>query len=118
MDKCRTCLSSGSDDFFGLMAQTITQLFVSCTNAGGAVTSDGESLCASNAMFELCTALKDGSSGEASWASYEKFGSESERGYGERVLYITDPEAAAPDATESASAREAASARTTESASA
>ena len=126
MDECRTCLSSGSDDFFGLMAQTITQLFVSCTNAGGGVTSDGESLCASNAMFELCTSLKDGSSGESSWASYEKSGSESEREYGERVLDITDPEAAAPqssseptapETTASVSASGTAAPKTTESAS-
>ncbi|RGP76884.1 hypothetical protein FLONG3_4967 [Fusarium longipes] len=71
MDGCRTCLSSNSDaEFFDNTAKLVTQLFVSCTNAGGAVYSDGNSLCASNSYREACVSL--GTDGKASWASFEE----------------------------------------------
>lgn len=69
---CRSCLSDNSDsDFFNAMSSTLSQLMVSCTNAGGSVSSDGSQICAGNAMFEACTALRDNSTN--SWASYEVF---------------------------------------------
>ncbi|KAG8671991.1 hypothetical protein FPOAC2_05356 [Fusarium poae] len=71
MDGCRTCLSSNTnEDFFDNMAKLVTQLFVSCTNAGGAVYSDGNSICASNSYREACVSL--GTDGKASWASFEQ----------------------------------------------
>jgi hypothetical protein len=71
MDGCRTCLSSNTDeDFFDNMAKLVTQLFVSCTNAGGAVYSDGNSICASNSYREACVSL--GTDGKPSWASFEE----------------------------------------------
>ena len=72
--QCRDCLSSPDNDFFNNLASMITQLFTSCTNAGGNVVSDGESICASNAMWDLCASLKDGGdNGALSWASFERF---------------------------------------------
>ncbi|PCD34539.1 hypothetical protein FGRA07_08857 [Fusarium graminearum] len=71
MDGCRTCLSSNTnEDFFDNMAKLVTQLFVSCTNAGGAVYSDGNSICASNSFREACVSL--GTDGKPSWASFEQ----------------------------------------------
>ena len=71
MDGCRTCLSSNTDeDFFDNMGKLITQMFVSCTNAGGAVYSDGNSICASNSYREACASL--GTDGKPSWASFEQ----------------------------------------------
>ncbi|KAL2156630.1 hypothetical protein VTH82DRAFT_1375 [Thermothelomyces myriococcoides] len=99
MDKCRTCLSSGSDeDFFNNLSRTITQLFVSCTEVGGGITSDGESICASNAYFEGCAALK--TDGKPSWASFETFASTAafdagERSNGTYVLDISDDQESA-----------------------
>ncbi|KAF5714471.1 hypothetical protein FMUND_7386 [Fusarium mundagurra] len=73
MDGCRTCLSSNSEhEFFDNTAKLVTQLFVSCTNAGGGVTSDGNSICASNAYREACVSL--GTNGKPSWASFEQEG--------------------------------------------
>src|SRR4051794_6368964 len=40
LDTCTDCLSG--NDFFDNLARTISQLFVSCTEAGGNVVSDGE----------------------------------------------------------------------------
>ena len=95
MDQCRTCLGSGNEagmnSFFDIMARTVTQLFVSCTNAGGGVVSDGTSICASNAMFRLCTALKDKSSKDPSWASDEDFRDNSKHN-ATFVLNISVPE--------------------------
>ncbi|KAF4966366.1 hypothetical protein FSARC_5936 [Fusarium sarcochroum] len=71
MDLCRSCLSNGNAGFFKLVSKHITQLFVSCTNAGGAVTSNGTSICASNAYGEACVSLA--ANGKTSWASYEDF---------------------------------------------
>ncbi|KAF4457935.1 hypothetical protein F53441_288 [Fusarium austroafricanum] len=72
MDGCRNCLSgSGDEEFFDNVAKLVTQLFVSCTNAGGGVRSNGHSLCASNAYREACLSL--GVNGKPSWASYEVF---------------------------------------------
>ncbi|KAJ4247447.1 hypothetical protein NW762_013122 [Fusarium torreyae] len=73
MDGCRNCLSPGSlkDDFFDNVSRLVTQLFVSCTEVGGGVTSDGSSICASNAYREACVSL--GTGGRKSWASFEVF---------------------------------------------
>ncbi|KAM0415762.1 hypothetical protein ACHAPT_013267 [Fusarium lateritium] len=88
MDGCRMCLTSGSDDeFFDNMARLVTQLFVSCTNAGGGVTSDGESICASNSYREACVHL--GTGGQPSWASFEEFESKAD-GNSSYVLDIDD----------------------------
>ncbi|KAF4960682.1 hypothetical protein FGADI_761 [Fusarium gaditjirri] len=73
MDGCRMCLSSNSEhEFFDNTAKLVTQLFVSCTNVGGGVTSDGNSICASNAYREACVSL--GTNGKPSWASFEEDG--------------------------------------------
>ncbi|KAH6856993.1 hypothetical protein B0I37DRAFT_368960 [Chaetomium sp. MPI-CAGE-AT-0009] len=88
MNGCRSCLSPGSldnDDFFDNLSRTITQLFVSCTEAGGGINSDGESICASNYYFEACASLKG--DGQPSWASYEVF-AKGEKGNGTYVLDI------------------------------
>ncbi|KAF4451318.1 hypothetical protein F53441_5740 [Fusarium austroafricanum] len=89
MDGCRTCLSPGSleDDFFDNVSRLITQLFVSCTNTGGGVRSDGSSLCASNYYREACVSL--GTNGKRSWASYEVFESK-EGGNSSYVLDIAE----------------------------
>ncbi|KAM6517680.1 hypothetical protein FSOLCH5_008647 [Fusarium solani] len=88
MDGCRMCLSSGSDhEFFDNMARLVTQLFVSCTNAGGGVTSDGVSICASNYYREACVSL--GTGGRASWASFEEFESDT-KGNSSYVLDIDE----------------------------
>ncbi|KAK4466842.1 hypothetical protein QBC42DRAFT_215724 [Cladorrhinum samala] len=91
---CRACVAyrSWSDDnFFDNYARTIQQLFVSCTEIGGAVTSDGGSICASNAQWRACTGLREGGRGvkEPSWASYEIFGT-SNKGNGTQVLNIAE----------------------------
>ncbi|KAL4731177.1 hypothetical protein ACLX1H_000138 [Fusarium chlamydosporum] len=71
MDGCRNCLTSNTDeDFFDNMGVLVTQLFVSCTNAGGAVYSDGNSICASNSFRKACVSL--GTDGKESWASVEQ----------------------------------------------
>ncbi|KAK3367926.1 hypothetical protein B0H63DRAFT_490001 [Podospora didyma] len=73
---CRGCLAPGSyhdADFFDNMARTVSQLFVSCTNVGGSVQTDGGSVCAGNAYFRACTGLREGKTGVPSWASYELF---------------------------------------------
>ncbi|UPL03074.1 hypothetical protein LCI18_014008 [Fusarium solani-melongenae] len=88
MDGCRMCLSSGSEhEFFDNMAGLVTQLFVSCTNAGGGVTSDGVSICASNYYHEACVSL--GTGGRASWASFEEFESDT-KGNSSYVLDIDE----------------------------
>ena len=90
MNGCRACLSPGSyddNDFFDNLSRTITQLFVSCTEVGGGIVSDGESICASNSNFKACAALKTG--GQASWASYEVFAS-GQGGNGSYVLDIAE----------------------------
>ncbi|KAK3292054.1 uncharacterized protein B0H64DRAFT_405495 [Chaetomium fimeti] len=90
MNNCRACLSPGSldnDDFFDNLSRTISQLFVSCTEAGGGIQSDGESICASNYYFEACTSLKG--DGQLSWASYEVF-AEGEKGNGTYVLDLAE----------------------------
>ncbi|KAK1758178.1 hypothetical protein QBC47DRAFT_133810 [Echria macrotheca] len=104
MDLCRNCLTG--NDFFNNLATMITQLFTSCTNAGGNVFSDGQSLCASNAMWQMCASLKDGSSGEQSWASFEKFADPSQNKNATQVLDIKVPrnDAAGGSASSSSSA--------------
>jgi hypothetical protein len=88
MDGCRNCLTSDSDEeFFENMSLLVTQLFVSCTNAGGAVTSDGNSICASNYYREACVSL--GTNGRPSWASYEVFESDT-KGNSSYVLDISE----------------------------
>ncbi|KAK4236607.1 hypothetical protein C8A03DRAFT_35463 [Achaetomium macrosporum] len=90
MNGCRACLSPGSyddDDFFDNLSRAITQLFVSCTEVGGGINSDGESICASNYYFEACAALK--TDGQPSWASYEVF-KEGKKGNGTFVLDIAE----------------------------
>ncbi|KAK0737253.1 hypothetical protein B0T21DRAFT_286126 [Apiosordaria backusii] len=92
---CRACLSPGSydiNDFFDNFSRTLSQLSVSCTNAGGGVTADGNSICASNYYFEGCASLKP--SGKDSWASYEVFGrngDEAQKGNGTRALNLVNP---------------------------
>ncbi|KAL2163980.1 hypothetical protein VTH06DRAFT_3193 [Thermothelomyces fergusii] len=77
----------------GNLSRTITQLLVLCTEVGGGITSDGESICASNAYFEACTALE--TDGKASWASFERFSSiAGERSNRTYVLNISDEESA------------------------
>jgi hypothetical protein len=100
MNGCRACLSPGSyelNDFFDNMSRTITQLFVSCTEVGGGILSDGESICASNAYFRACTSLKTG--GLPSWASYVYFadgkGGKEIDGNGTYVLDIAEYQAGA-----------------------
>ncbi|KAH7111153.1 hypothetical protein B0J13DRAFT_576989 [Dactylonectria estremocensis] len=93
MDGCRNCLSPGSleeDDFFDNMSRLVTQLFVSCTNAGGGVTSDGVSICASNSYREACVSL--GTGGQPSWASFEEFDSQT-KGNASYVLDIEEYDA-------------------------
>ncbi|SPQ23842.1 09c7217e-de05-4346-93f9-91906a78137b [Thermothielavioides terrestris] len=100
LDSCRDCLSPGSledDDFFDNLSRTMTQLLVSCTEVGGGIKSDGESICASNAYFQACAALKTG--GQPSWASYEMFASgegfvSGEGGNGTYVLDISESQGA------------------------
>ncbi|KAM0549180.1 hypothetical protein ACHAPJ_009489 [Fusarium lateritium] len=89
MDGCRSCLSPGSleDDFFDNVSRLITQLFVSCTEVGGGVTSDGSSICASNAYREACVSL--GTGGRKSWASFEVFGDHT-KGNSSYVLDISE----------------------------
>ncbi|KXX80365.1 hypothetical protein MMYC01_203263 [Madurella mycetomatis] len=83
---CRNCLSGTV--FFNNLGSTITQLFTSCTQAGGGITSDGQSICASNSAFELCAGLRDGSTGELSWSSFERFSS-GENTNGTQLLNIS-----------------------------
>lgn len=89
MDGCRNCLAPGSldDNFFDNMSRLVTQLFVSCTNAGGGVTSDGTSICASNYYREACVSL--GTGGKPSWASFEVFESQT-KGNASYVLDISE----------------------------
>ena len=91
LNGCKACLSPGSyddDDFFDNMARTISQLFVSCTETGGGITSDGGSICASNAMGKACTGLREGGeTGEKSWASFQVFGSDGRSGNGSGAEY-------------------------------
>jgi hypothetical protein len=89
MDGCRNCLAPGSleDNFFDNMSRLVTQLFVSCTNAGGGVTSDGTSICASNYYREACVSL--GTGGKPSWASFEVFESQT-KGNASYVLDIAE----------------------------
>ncbi|KAK4465824.1 hypothetical protein QBC42DRAFT_260486 [Cladorrhinum samala] len=99
---CRSCLSDNSDsDFFDAMSSTLSQLMVSCTNAGGSVSSDGSQICAGNAMFEACTALRDNSTN--SWASYESFRDDKEKTNTTFVLNLDDPYKPKPAASASAS---------------
>ncbi|KAK3901707.1 hypothetical protein C8A05DRAFT_16138 [Staphylotrichum tortipilum] len=87
--QCRDCLSSADNDFFNNLASMMTQLLTSCTNAGGNVVSDGESICASNAMWELCASLKDGEdSGALSWASFERFSDHSRDSNVTQLLHL------------------------------
>ncbi|KAM0343771.1 hypothetical protein ACHAPU_008198 [Fusarium lateritium] len=88
MDGCRNCLTNDSDeDFFDNVSRLVTQLFVSCTNAGGGVRSDGNSICASNSYREACVSL--GTDGKASWASFEEFESNT-KGNASYVLDISE----------------------------
>ncbi|KAK4226710.1 hypothetical protein QBC38DRAFT_365760 [Podospora fimiseda] len=86
---CRACLSNGNNEFFTTMSSTLSQLMVSCTNAGGSVTSDGTQICAGNAMFEACTALRDNST--ESWATYENYKDKTGKGNTTFVLNLVDP---------------------------
>ncbi|KAK4638841.1 hypothetical protein QC761_704020 [Podospora bellae-mahoneyi] len=91
---CRACLSPGSydiNDFFDNFSRTFSQLLVSCTNAGGGVTADGSSICASNYYFEGCVSLKPNGN---SWASYEVFGrngDEVQKGNGTMAFNLVNP---------------------------
>ncbi|KAF5664695.1 hypothetical protein FHETE_6966 [Fusarium heterosporum] len=88
MDGCRNCLTNDSDEeFFDNVSRLVTQLFVSCTNAGGGVRSDGNSICASNYYREACVSL--GTNGEPSWASFEEFESKT-KGNASYVLDISE----------------------------
>ncbi|KLO83522.1 uncharacterized protein LW93_304 [Fusarium fujikuroi] len=101
MDGCRTCLSSNSEhEFFDNTAKLVTQLFVSCTNAGGGVTSNGNSICASNAYREACVSL--GTNGKPSWASFEQ---EGVSGNGTYVLDIKEFGADDDESTSTTSAK-------------
>ncbi|KAH7010540.1 hypothetical protein EDB80DRAFT_715030 [Ilyonectria destructans] len=97
MDGCRTCLSPSDEAFFDNVSRLVTQLFVSCTNAGGGVTSDGVSICASNYYREACVSL--GTGGRASWASFEEFESETKG----NASYVLDIEEYGADKDEDAS---------------
>jgi len=93
LHKCRDCLSG--NDFFDNLSSMITQLFTSCTNAGGNVVSDGQSICASNAMWNLCASLNDGSDGTLSWASFKRFSDPSQNSNATQLLYIDAPKGSA-----------------------
>lgn len=97
LDGCRYCLSPSDEDFFDNVSRLVTQLFVSCTNAGGGVTSDGVSICASNSYREACVSL--GTGGRASWASFEEF----ESGTKGNASYVLDIEEYGADKDEDAS---------------
>ncbi|KLU88842.1 hypothetical protein MAPG_07825 [Magnaporthiopsis poae ATCC 64411] len=107
MNGCRDCLgnNSPSDGFFDNLAGTITQLFVSCTNTGGSVTSrDGASICAGNSAFERCAGLKTGGK-EASWASIKVFSKPAESSNGTYVVDIPgDPASSSTTTTSGAAA--------------
>ena len=92
LSKCTTCLGNGAppDSFYANLATMITQLFTSCTNPGGNVFSDGQSVCATNAMWSLCTSLKDGSKGTPSWASFERSQSQGDNSNATQILNIKD----------------------------
>ena len=113
LNGCRACLSPGSyddGDFFDNLSRTISQLFVSCTEVGGGIVSDGGSICASNSNFRACAALKSG--GLPSWASYEVFAS-GKGGNGSYVLDIAEYQASASSAGASTSGTTTPSASTT-----
>jgi hypothetical protein len=87
MNGCRACLSPGSyddHDFFDNLSRTISQLFVSCTEKGGGINADGQSICASNYYFRACASL--GTGGQPSWASFKVF----ESGKGGNGTYVLD----------------------------
>ncbi|GAB1315569.1 hypothetical protein MFIFM68171_05779 [Madurella fahalii] len=86
---CRACLSG--NDFFDNLSGMMTQLLTSCTEAGGNVVSDGESICASNAMWEYCASLKDGSDGQPSWASFERFSDAGDNSNATQLLSFEEP---------------------------
>jgi hypothetical protein len=85
--KCRDCLT-GSNTFYNNLAGMMTQLLTSCTEAGGNVISNGESICASNAMWQECASLKDGANGELSWASFERFSDPSQNSNATQILSL------------------------------
>ncbi len=87
---CYACLAPGSyedNDFFDNLSRTIRQLFASCTETGGGIVSNGTSICASNAEFQACAALR--SAPQPSWASFEIFDSR-KSGNGSYVLDIAE----------------------------
>ncbi|KAK3998193.1 hypothetical protein QBC44DRAFT_363721 [Cladorrhinum sp. PSN332] len=91
---CRGCVayrSYSDNNFFDNYARTIQQLFVSCTEKGGGVASDGASICASNSARRACTGLREGGRGDKtpSWASYEVFGTDN-KGNGTQWLNIAE----------------------------
>jgi hypothetical protein len=96
MHQCRACLSdSNSNDFFDNLASMIGQLLTSCTNAGGNVYSKDGSICATNAMWAMCAALKDGRKdpSRVSWASFERSTNQGDNKNATFVLNIEEPEA-------------------------
>ncbi|KAK4148421.1 hypothetical protein C8A00DRAFT_19743 [Chaetomidium leptoderma] len=105
--QCRDCLSPGNNDFFGNLASMMTQLLTSCTNPGGNVFSDGESICATNAMWSLCASLKDGSGsdGELSWASFDKSSDPSQNSNATQLLNIRVPNLESSTSSESAASK-------------
>ncbi|KAG7291230.1 hypothetical protein NEMBOFW57_001242 [Staphylotrichum longicolle] len=111
LHKCRDCLSGS--DFYDTLAQMITQLFTSCTNKGGNVVSDGQSICASNAMWNLCASLNDGSDGTLSWASFTRFSDASQNTNATQLLYLDAPNKGSASTTSVSSVKSTASASTT-----
>jgi hypothetical protein len=75
IDACRGCLPfTGTDDFLGNYGRMMNTVLSVC-RGGGNITSDGTSLCASEAEFEDCMALRDSSEGET-WVSFRMFGTD------------------------------------------
>lgn len=86
---CRACLTGNV--FFENLGSTMTQLMTSCTQNGGGISSDGESICASNSGFEYCAGFQDRSSGKSSWSSFEQYTGNRERRNGTQWLDIEVP---------------------------
>ncbi|KAL2117977.1 hypothetical protein VTJ04DRAFT_7637 [Mycothermus thermophilus] len=112
--KCSNCLSPGSyelNDFFDNFSRLVNQLFVSCTNVGGGITSSGDSICASNAYHKACASLAVG--GKESWASYESYGDKA-KGNGTYVLELANAANVSGASSSTSSTSSEASSATTE----
>jgi hypothetical protein len=108
--KCSNCLSPGSYELNNV-SRLVNQLFVSCTNVGGGITSSGDSICASNAYHKACASLAVG--GKESWASYESYGDKA-KGNGTYVLELANAANVSVASSSTSSTSSEASSATTE----